>query len=100
MGYRTEDDTVPKRAGSRSSADIIRRVTLRSLVLAEEAADRSIAFPALATGVGGFPLDECAAVMIGAVRAYARDHPKTGIELVRFVVRGEGDREVFARALG
>jgi O-acetyl-ADP-ribose deacetylase (regulator of RNase III) len=99
-GYRAEDDAVPKRAGSRSSADMIRRATLRSLALAEEAGDRSIAFPALATGVGGFPLDECAAVMIGAVRAFARDHPETRVELVRFVVRGDGDREVFARALG
>jgi O-acetyl-ADP-ribose deacetylase len=100
MGYRPEDEAVPKRPGSRSSADIIRRATLRSLNLADEAGDRSIAFPALATGVGGFPLEECAAVMVRAARDYAREHPTTGLEVIRFVVRGEDDRAIFARALG
>lgn len=99
MGYRLEDEAVAKRPGSRSSADIIRRATLRSLNLAEEAGDRSIAFPALATGVGGFPLDECATVMVRAARDYAREHPNTRLELVRFVVRGEDDRAIFARAV-
>jgi O-acetyl-ADP-ribose deacetylase len=100
MGYRAEDDAAPKRAGSRSSAEIIARATRRSLELAEQAGDRGIGFPALATGVGGFPLEECAAAMIGATRGYAREHPGTTIELVRFVVRGDDDRAVFERALG
>lgn len=99
MGYRAEDEAAPKRPGSRSSDDIIRRATLRALALADEAGDRSIAFPALATGVGGFPLEECAAVMVGAARDYARDHRETRIELIRFVVRSEDDRAAFARAL-
>ena len=99
MGYRAEDETIPKRAGSRSSAEIIRRATLRSLELADEAGDRSIGFPALAAGVAGFPIGECAEVMIGAAREYARDHPRTTVESVVFVVRGAGDREVFERAL-
>jgi O-acetyl-ADP-ribose deacetylase (regulator of RNase III) len=100
MGYRPEDEAVPKRPGSRSSADIIRGATLRALTLADEAGDRSIAFPALATGVGGFPLEECAAVMVRAAHDYAREHATTGLEVVRFVVRGEDDRAIFARELG
>ena len=100
MGYRAEDEAVPKRAGSRSSADIIRSATLRSLALADEAGDRSIGFPALATGVGGFPIDECAEVMIASARDYARDHPNTTLELVAFVLRSEENRRVFERALG
>ena len=99
MGFRAEDEAVPKRAGSRSSAEIIRRATLRSLALADEAGDRSIGFPALATGVGGFPIDECAKVMIASAQHYARDHPSTTIDLVAFVVRSEGDRRVFEQAL-
>ena len=99
MGYRAEDEAVPKRAGSRSSADIIRRATLRSLALADEAGDRSIGLPALATGVGGFPIDECAEVMIASAQQHARDHPNTTLELVAFVVRSEEDRRVFERAL-
>jgi len=99
MGYRAEDEAVPKRAGSRSSADIIRRATLRSLALADEAGDRSIGFPALATGVAGFPIDECAEVMIAAAREHARANPNTTLELVAFVVRSADDRTVFERAV-
>jgi O-acetyl-ADP-ribose deacetylase len=99
MGFRAEDEAVPKRAGSRSSAEIIRHATLRSLALADEAGDRSIGFPALATGVGGFPIDECAKVMIASAQRYASDHPSTTIDLVAFVVRSEEDRRVFEQAL-
>ncbi|TMG39922.1 MAG: hypothetical protein E6H88_00810, partial [Chloroflexi bacterium] len=82
MGYRAEDDTIPKRPGSRSSAAIIHAATLRCLALADEAGDASVAFPALATGVGGFPLEECAAAMVGAVREYARAHPESAVRAV------------------
>ena len=99
MGYRAEDDTVPKRAGSRSSARIIERATTRALELADRAGDRSIAFPALATGVGGFPIDECAKAMVAAVRSYEAGHAGAGITLARFVVRSAADRDVFERAL-
>jgi O-acetyl-ADP-ribose deacetylase (regulator of RNase III) len=100
MGFRAEDEAVPKRPGSRSSAEIIRRATLRSLALADEAGDRSVGIPALGTGVGGFPIAEGAAVMIGAAREYEQAHPTTKIELVRFVLRDKDARAVFERALG
>src|SRR5579862_6869700 len=67
MGYRVEDQRVPKRPGSLSSAAIIRQATLNSLRRAEERKLRSLAFPALATGVAAFPVEECAQTMIGAV---------------------------------
>src|SRR5262245_66335024 len=41
---------------------IFERATRNSLALAEQNGLRSIAFPAFGTGVGGFPLDECARV--------------------------------------
>jgi len=97
MGYRAEDDTIPKRPGSRSSAAIIHAATLRCLALADEAGDASVAFPALATGVGGFPLEECAAAMVGAVREYARAHPESAVRAVRFVVRSAEDEATFSR---
>ncbi len=99
MGYRKEDEAVPKRAGSRSSAAIIRSATLRVLALCDERGLRSVGLPALATGVGGFPLDECAETMIGAALEHERAHDGCVIQRVRFVVRGEGDREVFEAAL-
>src|SRR5215468_453158 len=66
MGYREEDQAAPKLEGSLSSAEIIRSATTSSLVLADRLGCRSIAFPALATGAAGFPVDLCAQVMITA----------------------------------
>jgi O-acetyl-ADP-ribose deacetylase (regulator of RNase III) len=91
MGYRAEDARVPKREGSLSSADIIADATRNSLLRADELKLESIAFPALATGVAAFPVDECAEVMIGTVREYAKAHPQSTIKVVRFVLFGERD---------
>ena len=60
MGHRPEDARVPKRPGSLSSAAIIADATRNSLHRAEELQLKSLAFPALATGVAAFPVDKCA----------------------------------------
>src|SRR5262249_32681752 len=99
MGYRPEDMAVPKRPGSQSSSDIIREATLNSLALAEKLGCRSIAFPALATGVGGFPVEECAAVMIDAARHFANSKPASHISKIVFVLFGERDYDIFTRTL-
>lgn len=95
MGYRPEDDLVPKKPGTASSADIIRNATQNSLLRAEELKLRSIAFPALATGVAMFPVDECAEVMIGAVQDYAAANQASSLALVVFVLFGQRDYEIF-----
>jgi O-acetyl-ADP-ribose deacetylase (regulator of RNase III) len=57
------------------SPESIRNATRRSLELAEENGIRSIAFPILGTGVGGFPFDEAARIMVETVRDFLRaDH--------------------------
>lgn len=95
MGYRAEDRAVPKKAGTGSSAEIIREATINSLRRADELKLKSIAFPALATGVARFPVDECAEVMIGAAREYASAHPESTIELVAFVLFTRNDLMIF-----
>ena len=75
----------------RTSASLIERATQNSLALADRHGLTSVAFPAFGTGVGGFPLDECARVMIGAVRAYQ----PTSLRLVRFVLYGKQAYDTF-----
>lgn len=99
MGYREEDRAVPKRAGSLSSEAIIRDATMNSLAIADKSDCKSIAFPALATGVGGFPVGECASVMIRAARDYARRHSQCRVERVVFVLFSPSDFQVFEREL-
>ena len=99
MGNREEDHAVPKRAGTGSSEAIIREATINSIRLAAEVECKSIAFPALATGVAGFPVDECARVMIRAARDYAQQNSETTIELLLFVLFTATDFAVFSREI-
>jgi O-acetyl-ADP-ribose deacetylase len=99
MGYRPQDAAVPKRSGSLSSAAIIADATRNSLHQAEMLKLESIAFPALATGVAAFPVDECADVMIETVREYSRKTPNSTIKRVRFVLFGADDFKLFERVL-
>jgi O-acetyl-ADP-ribose deacetylase (regulator of RNase III) len=69
----------------RTDADLIG--TTSALARAAEGQLGSIAFPALGTGVGGFPLGECARAMIDAVREHAQT--PTSLRLVELVLFGE-----------
>ena len=52
--------------------EYIKNATLNSLKRAEELKIKSIAFPAFGTGVGGFPLDRCAQIMLDQVKDFSK----------------------------
>ncbi len=81
--------------GGPTSADIIRRATESTLAKADELGCRSLALVAFGTGVGGFPLDEAASIMVGAVRAHEPD----SLERVVFAVHGADAERAFENAL-
>ena len=66
-----------------------------SLRIADELGAWTVAFPAISTGVFGYPVDEASVVAIGAVR-----RADTSVEEVRFVLFGRETFEAFERALG
>jgi len=65
-----------------------------SLKVADEIGAKTVAFPAISTGVYGYPLELAAPVAIRAVR-----EAKTGVEEVRFVLFGLSAYTAFERAL-
>lgn len=71
--------------------------TKASLRRADEVGARSISFPAIGTGVGGFPLDVAATVMINAAIEEARRG--TNIRLIRFTLFDDEARKAFEVAL-
>jgi O-acetyl-ADP-ribose deacetylase (regulator of RNase III) len=71
--------------------------TKASLQRADEVGARSISFPAIGTGVGGFPLDEAASVMIGA--AIEHVHKGTKVRLIRFTLFDDETEKAFEVAL-
>ena len=55
----------------RTNADLVARTTRSCLEVADGLGCRSLALPAFGTGVGGFPVAECARVMIAEARVYS-----------------------------
>jgi O-acetyl-ADP-ribose deacetylase len=79
----------------RTDAELVRRTTASCLLIADELGAESLALPAFGTGVGGFPLDECARVMVEAVRA----HEPRSLRRVVFAVFGDEARRAFEAGL-
>jgi len=82
--------------GGPTSPEIIERATAATLHKAEELGARSLALVAFGTGVGRFPLDEAARLMVGA----ARSHESCSLERVVFAVHGDAPEAAFRDALG
>jgi O-acetyl-ADP-ribose deacetylase (regulator of RNase III) len=80
-----------------TDAKKIASCTKASLRRADEVGAKSISFPAIGTGVGGFPLDEAASVMIRA----AVEHVSKGtkVRLIRFTLFDDEARQEFEAAL-
>jgi O-acetyl-ADP-ribose deacetylase len=68
---------------------------VESLRVADELGAGTVAFPAISTGVYGYPLGEAASVAIEAVRT-----ADTSVDEVRFVLFGRDAHSAFERALG
>jgi O-acetyl-ADP-ribose deacetylase (regulator of RNase III) len=66
-----------------------------SLRVADELGARTVAFPAISTGVYGYPLDEAARVAIESIRSADAE-----VQEVRFVLFGHEAHAAFGRALG
>jgi len=81
-----------------TSAALIDRATRNALHLAAARQLTTAAFPAFGTGVGGFPLAECARIMIEAVRAHASS--ATSLRRVRLVLFGKAAYLAFAEVAG
>ena len=78
-----------------TNADLIARTTRRCLEVADELGAKSIALPALGTGVGGIPAAECATAMVGAARHYEA----TALEQVVFALYGREALRAFEAEL-
>ncbi|PVX27857.1 MAG: O-acetyl-ADP-ribose deacetylase [Candidatus Bathyarchaeum sp.] len=77
--------------------DKLKDATLNSLKLADKHRLKSLAFPAISTGIFGFPKDRCATIMLSTSIAYLEG--PTGLEKVVFCLYGKEMLEIFEHAL-
>jgi O-acetyl-ADP-ribose deacetylase len=81
----------------RPEAELLANCYRNSLALAEEKGLDSVAFPAISTGIFGYPVEEAARVALGTVVEEAER--LESVRLIRFVLFGENDLEVHERVL-
>jgi O-acetyl-ADP-ribose deacetylase (regulator of RNase III) len=81
----------------RPEAELLAGCYRNSLGLAEENGIESMAFPAISTGIFGYPLEEAAEVALLTVRVEVDGLER--LRLIRFVLFGEKDLEVHEKVL-
>ncbi|WP_204080540.1 macro domain-containing protein [Mycobacterium riyadhense] len=81
--------------GGPTSSEIITQATVSTLQKADELGCRSLALVAFGTGVGGFPLEDAARLMVDVVR----QHRSASLERVVFAVHGDAAERAFRAAV-
>jgi O-acetyl-ADP-ribose deacetylase (regulator of RNase III) len=83
--------------GMGRSAELLASAVRAALQVADDHSLKSVALPAISTGIFGYPMGEAAQVMLAAAIAYLEG--ETGLEHVVFCLYGRSAFDVFARAL-
>ncbi len=86
------DRTAPER-----SAQLLASAVRAALRMADEHNLKSIALPAISTGIFGYPMEEAAEVMLRAAADYLQG--ETGLERVVFCLYGQSAYNIFADTL-
>jgi O-acetyl-ADP-ribose deacetylase (regulator of RNase III) len=83
--------------GGETTARALRGSTAHSLRIAEERGLRSIAFPAVGTGIAGFPIADCARIMLREVAEHLKK--RSSLEKIHFVLFDAQALAEFEKAL-
>lgn len=88
---------VGPRMGEGNEDDKLKNATLNSLKLMDENKLKTIAFPAISTGIFGYPIDRCSKIMISTAKEYLSGN--TQIEEVIFCLYTASDFDIFFKEL-
>src|SRR5437763_7231727 len=82
------------RGGDKGEADLLASCYRRSLEVADELGARSVAFPAISTGIYGYPPEEAARIAVETIRS-----TPTQVELVRLVAFDDATHRLYEELL-
>jgi O-acetyl-ADP-ribose deacetylase (regulator of RNase III) len=88
---------VGPRMGEGKEDEKLTNATRNALKVADENGLKSIAFPAISTGIFGFPIHRCAEIMLATTLDYLKG--QTGLQRVVFCLYGRDSFNVFAEQL-
>jgi len=81
--------------GTGNEDEKLHNATLNSLKLADEYDIRSLAFPAISTGIFGYPVDRCAGIMLETSHNYLKS--TTNIHKVIFCLFDQKSLDIFLK---
>jgi O-acetyl-ADP-ribose deacetylase (regulator of RNase III) len=84
-------------SGEGEEEEKLRNATLNSLKIAEEKKIKDIAFPAISTGIFGFPIERCSEIMLEAAIEFLEEHNHP--QEIIFCLYGQEAYSVFEKAL-
>lgn len=88
---------VGPRMGEGEEDQKLKNATLNSLKLMDKHNLHTIAFPAISTGVFGYPIEKCANIMISTTKDYLKK--ETHVKEVIFCLYTSSDYEIFEKEL-
>jgi putative ATPase len=86
--------------GQQGEDEQLRSATWQSLELAHQRGFRSIALPAISSGIFGFPKDRCAQILLATAREFAEQHPDSPLRDIQFVLFDSPTLQVFEAEFG
>ena len=87
------------RGGTRNEEQILYNTVYKTLQCADKENLKSVAFPAISTGVYGVPEDVCARASLTAVCDYCQSNPASSISTVRFILFTKSSLKHFGAAI-
>jgi O-acetyl-ADP-ribose deacetylase (regulator of RNase III) len=84
-------------SGEAEEEEKLRNATLNSLKIAEEKKIKDIAFPAISTGIFGFPIERCSVIMLKAAVEFLEKHEYP--QEIIFCLYGQEAYSVFEKTL-
>ncbi|MDO4548373.1 MAG: O-acetyl-ADP-ribose deacetylase [Clostridia bacterium] len=85
--------------GTRGEADLLRDCYANSLALASAEGCETLAFPAISTGIYGYPADQAATIAAETVATYLREHPQSSVRQVIFVCFSDATAKLLQSAV-
>jgi O-acetyl-ADP-ribose deacetylase (regulator of RNase III) len=85
------------RDGNHGEPELLAKAYRSSLKVASENGIKSLAFPSISTGVYSYPIEKASLIALSTVKDYLT--AKRDISLVRFVLFGQADYDVYEKTL-
>lgn len=81
--------------GGRGEEELLRSCYISSLSEADRRWCKTVAFPAISTGVYGYPKEQAAQIAISSIKDYFRENPQSCIEEVVLVCFNEATEKIY-----